>query len=119
MRTLTISLTDSEIAMQAMKESFIRATKTGEYQGEAISYATPAQLFRVFTQKRWELIACLQDQSESVSIRELARQLGRDVRRVHDDVQALMEEGVIEKEGTGIHIPFAEIHTDFTLRKAA
>ena len=93
MRTLTISLTDSTSAMEQMKHSAIRAWKTGEYQGERISYATPAQLFKVFTQKRWEMIAYLQTLQSPVSIRELARKLKRDVRRVHDDVQVLLREG--------------------------
>ncbi len=119
MRTLTISLTDSKSAMQQMKASAIQAWKTGEYQGEAVSYATPAQLFKVFTQKRWEMIAYLQTLQNPVSIRELARKLKRDVRRVHDDVQVLLSEGVIEKDDVGIIIPYAEIHTDFILKKVA
>nr|CAA6815663.1 MAG: Unknown protein [uncultured Thiotrichaceae bacterium] len=119
MRTLTISLMDSKNAMQQMKDSAIQAWKTGQYQGETLSYATPAQLFKVFTQKRWEMIACLQNLDSPVSIRELARQLSRDVRRVHDDVRALTNEGVIEKSSNGISIPYTEIHTDFTLKKAA
>lgn len=119
MRTLTINLTDSKSAMQQMRTSAIQAWKTGEYQDETISYATPAQLFKVFTQKRWEMIAYLQTLQNPVSIRELARKLKRDIRRVHDDVQVLLNEGVIEKDGAGITIPYAEIHTDFTLKKAA
>ena len=95
MRILTISLMDSADAIRDMRESFVRAWNTGEYQGETLSYATPAQLFNVFTQKRWEMIACLQKQQMPVSIRELARQLGRDVHSVHDDVKALLDEGVI------------------------
>ena len=104
MRTLTISLMNLKNAMQQMKNSAIQACKTSQYQGEVLSYATPAQLFKVFTQKRWEMIACLQTQESPVSIRELARQLGRDVRRVHDDVRALTGEGVIEKNSNGISI---------------
>ncbi|MGB1258010.1 MAG: HTH domain-containing protein [Thiolinea sp.] len=119
MKILTISLMNSKNAMQQMKNSATQAWKTGQYQGETLSYATPAQLFKVFTQKRWEMIACLQTQKTPVSIRELARQLGRDVRRVHDDVRALTEEGVIEKSSNGISIPYTEIHADFTLKKAA
>lgn len=119
MRTLTISLMDSADAIRDMRDSFIRAWNTGEYQGETLSYATPMQLFNIFTQKRWEMIACLQKQQTPVSIRELARQLGRDVHRVHDDVKVLLAEGVLEQDATGVSIPYAEIHTDFILRKAA
>lgn len=76
----------------------------------------PAQLFNIFTQKRWEMIAHLQKQPIPISIRELARQLGRDVHRVHDDVQVLLQEGVLEQNEQGVSIPYAVIHTDFTFR---
>ena len=42
MSTLTISLTNSKNAMQQMKNAAIQAWKTGQYQGETLSYATPA-----------------------------------------------------------------------------
>ena len=119
MRTLTISLMNSTDALREMRESAMRAWSTGDYQGESLSYATPAQLFGIFTQKRWEMIACLQKQPAPISIRELARQLGRDVHRVHDDVKVLLEEGVVAQDDAGISIPYAEIHTDFILKKAA
>ncbi|QTR44647.1 hypothetical protein J9253_11400 [Thiothrix litoralis] len=54
-----------------------------------------------------------------VSIRELARLLRRDIRRVHDDVVVLAEEGIIERDAGGVFVPFAEIHTDFTLKTKA
>jgi predicted transcriptional regulator len=47
----------------------------------------------------------------------LARLLGRDVRRVHDDLSALLEAGLVEKMEEGkLIVPFGEIHADFVLR---
>ena len=54
-----------------------------------------------------------------MSIRELARRAGRDVRRVHDDVLVLAELGLVERTAKGgVRCPFADIHLDMHLRKA-
>ena len=117
-RKLIISITTETDAMQDFKAGFLQAFNTGSYQDEHIYFTSPTALFQKITPKRWELIAKLQE-AGTVSIRELARLLNRDVRRVHDDVTALITEGVIERDGNGICVPFAEIHTDFTLKTKA
>jgi hypothetical protein len=49
----------------------------------------------------------------NLSVRELARALGRDVKRVHDDVVMLAEPGLLERTDNGVVIcPFASMHTD-------
>ncbi|WP_446699441.1 HVO_A0114 family putative DNA-binding protein [Agrobacterium pusense] len=58
------------------------------------TFASPAQLFSVITPKRWELIEHLQKIGPS-SIRGLARSVERDVKRVHEDVSALSDWGII------------------------
>lgn len=117
-RKLIISITSEADAMQDFKAGFLQAFNTGSYQPEHIYFSSPAALFQKITPKRWELIAKLQE-TGTVSIRELARLLGRDIRRVHDDTVALIEEGVVEREGNGVCVPFAEIHTDFSLKSKA
>lgn len=119
MRMLTISLQDSTSALHGMRDSFVRAWHTGEYQGEVLSYATPEQLFSIFTPQRWGLIAYLQRQSKPISVQELACRLKRDPNQVLADVETLLAEGVLEQGEDGVSIPYLEIHTDFTLRKAA
>jgi len=54
-----------------------------------------------------------------MSIREAARRVGRDMKAVHGDVQALIKAGVIHKEGRGIVFPFDAVHVDFMLTRAA
>lgn len=56
-----------------------------------------AALCAVLTPKRYELIRHLRRQPES-GIRALARSLGRDVKRVHQDVAALEELGLIHRD---------------------
>jgi len=49
----------------------------------------------------------------AASIRALAQALDRDYRRVHDDVEALAEAGLLirAEEGTGVTAPFDAIET--------
>lgn len=121
MKALIQIRTDTEAAMNEM---FARATKamaSGEPSDPVatITFSSPSQLFTVISPKRWELIEHLQ-KIGPVSIRGLARSLGRDVKRVHEDVTTLLEWGIVDHAEEGkIHIPYDVIHADFDLRAAA
>lgn len=83
------------------------------------TFSSSAQLFSVITPKRWELIEHLQGLG-ATSIRALSRSLGHDVRRVHEDVTALIDWGILERrDGGGVCVPYDVIQTDFDLRAAA
>ncbi len=83
------------------------------------TFSTLTQMFTIFSMKRWELIEQLQKIGPS-SIRGLTRALGRDVRRVHDDVMVLIEWGIIEKNEDGkVFVPFDVIHIGVDIRAAA
>jgi len=119
MRTATIHIRKASDALAAARNGFLAAWKTGEYQGEHFDFESPAALFRVLTPKRWELIECLQN-TGPLGVRALARALGRDVKRVHDDAAAMIEVGMIEKTPDGkLVVPFDEIRADFVMRSAA
>ena len=50
----------------------------------------------------------------------LARALGRDVKRVHEDAAAMIEVGMVEKTEDGkLAVPFDEIRADFVMKSAA
>lgn len=98
-----------------------QAARTGEPSDPVatFTFSSPAQLFSVISPKRWELIERLQTTGPS-SIRALARSLERDVKRVHEDVVALADWGIIDRADDGkIEIPFDVIHADFNLRAVA
>jgi predicted transcriptional regulator len=95
------------------------AMASDHYHGEGLHFASAALFFSRLTEKRWQLIHALQGAGE-MGVRELARRLGRDVKRVHDDAQDLALLGVIEKTESGkLVCPFADIHVDMHLRRAA
>lgn len=98
---------------------FARVWKAGKPQKSArISFASPELLWRVLTQKRWELLKALCG-AGPVSIREAARRAGRDVKAVHGDVTALLTAGVIDRTDDGrIVFPFEAVKVEFLLQAA-
>jgi predicted transcriptional regulator len=59
------------------------------------------------------------DRRRSDRIREVARRVGRDVKSVHGDIQALLKSGVLDRaDDGGIVFPYNEVHVDFVLRAA-
>lgn len=85
---------DTQTALKEMGERFVKAWKTGKSDGDLLQFESPAALFRVLTAKRWELIERLQTTGPS-TVRGLARELERDVKRVHEDVSMLIKHGLV------------------------
>ncbi len=117
-RMLEIKIQPEEEAIQASAARFLDAWDQGKYAGEYLTFTSPGMLFEVFNARRWDLVVKLQKIGKT-SIRELARQAGQDVRRVHDDVKILLEHNMIEQDSDGIFVPYDEIHTDFILKAEA
>jgi predicted transcriptional regulator len=106
---------DPDFALKEAGARFVRGWETGTYQGEASTFSSVAQLFEVLPPRRWELLARLREIGPS-TLRGLARALGRDVKRVHEDVAVLLAEGLIERgEDKKLVIPFERIHIDADL----
>lgn len=114
-RTLTITVQpDWRGALRAAG----RAAQAGRYQGERLNFETPEAFFGSLTARRWALVHTLQGAGE-ISVRELARRVGRDVKRVHEDVTVLAELGLLDRtERGGVVCPFTDIHVDMHLREA-
>ena len=115
MKTVTLDVRPPADSMA----DFANAWKSGKAQKSArISFASPELLWRVLTQKRWELLKALCG-AGPVSIREAARRAGRDVKAVHGDVTALLTAGVIDRTDDGrIVFPFEAVKVEFLLQAA-
>lgn len=115
MKTVTLDVRTPADSMA----DFVHAWKTGKPQRTArISFATPELLWRVLTEKRWELLKVLCG-AGPVSIREAARRAGRDVKAVHGDVTALLNAGVLDRTEDGrIVFPFEAVKVEFLLQAA-
>ena len=115
MKTLTLDVRSPADAMA----DFTHGWNTGKPEKSArISFATPELLWRVLTEKRWELLKILCG-AGPVSIRETARRAGRDVKAVHGDVTALLNAGVLQRIDDGrIVFPFEAVKIEFLLHAA-
>ncbi|WP_157265377.1 HVO_A0114 family putative DNA-binding protein [Azohydromonas aeria] len=114
-RTLTITLQPDWRA--ALRAAGTAGSRT-DYQGEVLNFETAGALFARLTERRWDLVHALQGQG-SMTVRELARRIGRDARRVQEDVKTLAELGLVERNDAGdVVCPFSEIHVDLHLRGA-
>jgi predicted transcriptional regulator len=114
-RYLTITMQpDWKGALRAMGH----AAKADTYQGEVLNFESPAHFFGQLSEKRWEIVRAAQGKGE-LSVRELARAVGRDVKRVHEDVVILAELGLLERtEGSGVMCPYTSMHIDMYLKAA-
>jgi predicted transcriptional regulator len=113
MRTVTLGVSSIEDTKRQLAAAF-----QGEPQGEFISFASIELLWKVLTAKRWEILGAMTGQG-ALSIREVARRVGRDVKAVHGDVRALINAGVLDREGDSVIFPYDAVHVDFTLSRAA
>lgn len=95
-----------------------KAARARTYQGEVLNFETPAQFFGQLTEKRWDIVRAAQGQGE-LSVRELARRVGRDVKRVHEDVVTLTGLGLLERtDSGGLVCPYSSMHIDMHLKAA-
>ena len=111
MRTVTLEIEGLEAGLDA----FRRAWKTGQAESARIGFASPELLWKVMTAKRWGLLKALAGQ-DPMSVRAAARAVGRDVKAVHGDLQALIGAGIVSRTDDGkIIFPFDAVHVDFML----
>ena len=112
MTTVTLSVASrDEVTHRAL------AAFEGHRQGAYISFASVGLLWQTLTRKRWELLQAMTGE-ETMSIREAARRVGRDVKVVHSDIHALLDAGILERTDDGrILFPYDAVHVNFTLHK--
>jgi predicted transcriptional regulator len=114
-RYLTITMQpDWQGALRAMG----RSANAKTYQGEVLNFESPGHFFGQLTEKRWAIVRAAQGKGE-LSVRELARAVARDVKRVHEDVGILAGLGLLERtENGGVVCPYASMHIDMYLKAA-
>ena len=96
----------------------ILAAFQGKPQGAVISFSSPELLWQTLTKKRWALLRAMVGQGP-MTIRGLAREVGRDVKAVHGDVHALLNAGLVDRTAEGrVVLPYDAVHVDFELKAA-
>jgi predicted transcriptional regulator len=114
LNVVTLSIASRDQVKERVLSAF-----DGKQQGSHISFATTDLLWQTLTRKRWELLQAMTG-AGAMSIREVARRVGRDVKAVHGDVTALVTAGIVERTADGkILFPYDAVHVDFMLGQAA
>ena len=113
MKAVTLEVASTEDVKRRAREAF-----RGRRHRARISFATPELLWKVLTAKRWQLLKTMTGQGP-LTIREVARRLGRDVKAVHGDARALLDAGLLDKTEEGrLVFAFDAVRVDLTLRAA-
>ena len=120
MKRIEIDVIDPKQEQAALLAWAARADKGAVQRAGTpkLHFASYRQLHATLTEKRMELLEYVATNAVP-SIRQLAGQLGRDYRNVYDDVQRLVQLGLVEIEAGALSVPYDEIDIRKRLRAAA
>jgi predicted transcriptional regulator len=93
-----------EIGARAI-DAWHRMERGEEVNERYIGFETLETMVRVLSPKRVELLRHLH-RHPAPHIRALASALGRDYRRVHEDVEALKDAGLLERDKDGLRADY-------------
>jgi len=94
----------------------VKRAKEGQAVGEShLTFQSWETLAKTLTGKRLELLRHLH-RHPAQSIASLARDVGRDYKRVYEDVEHLERAGLIERpEGGGLRAEYEELHASIAM----
>lgn len=95
-------------------EAWHRAERGESVHEDHVTFASWEILARVMTGKRLELLRHLHHHGV-VSIAALARELGRDYKRVHEDVEVLTTAGLVQRDEAGLRTDYDVIESRIAL----
>lgn len=104
--------------LDAALEDFASSWKQDKKSKPAISFASWEVMHRVLAPNRLAIVQAMTG-AGVLSIREVARRIGRDFKAVHSDITVLLEAGVVQREGRGVVFPYDNIHVEFDISTAA
>lgn len=100
------------IGVRSMDDFFEGVVESVEADGQttpSLYFPSAEGLFKTIGGKRWEILEALAGRG-TVGVRELARQLKREVKSVHRDTETLVAGGVINKAQDGkLEFPYSRI----------
>lgn len=119
MTTLRVRIGD----FSDMKSGFLQAWKDAG-AGKRVKprheliFRSYEDMHRVLSPARLEVVKALAGQGP-LSMREVARRIGRDVKAVHGDITALINCGMIDRTEDGVSFPYDRIRLDVDIEAAA
>lgn len=113
MNVLTVTIAPRESVSRSALVAF-----AGRRQGVQISFPSATLLWKVLGPRRWTLLEAMTGKGP-MTVRGLARAVGRDVKSVQGDIRALLDAGLVERTpDKRIVFPYDAVHVDFMLRAA-
>ena len=103
---------DLERTRRRFTDAWHRLEKGERIRERHLSFESLEALLSLLTPKRWELLKYVHRRPVP-SIRALSLALQRDYRRVHDDVEALAEAGLLQRDGRSVRADYDGIESSF------
>ena len=83
-----------------------------------ISFENVSELWRVLAPKRMEIVRSMTG-TGPLTIREVARRVGRDFKAVYSDITMLINAGIVERTASGkVEFPYDHVHVEFDMMAA-
>lgn len=116
MKTIVVDVCTLEDSL----DDFKRVWETGKGDPTPrLSFVSWALLHKVLAPARIDILRAMGG-AGPLSIREVARRVGRDFKGVHTDITSLIVNGVVEKTEDGkVLFPYDNIHVEFDISSAA
>jgi predicted transcriptional regulator len=95
-------------------DAWRRAERGETVREDHLTFVSWSALSSTMTGKRLELLRHLHRKPEA-SVAALARSLGRDYKRVHEDIEALAAVGLVERGADGLKAEYDEIRAVVSL----
>lgn len=109
-RTLSIFLSSRGTS----RARFVAAAK-GQHQGNFIVFQRASEIANLLTSDRVRILESMAFE-RTLSIRQIAELVDRDLEVVNSDVRALTAAGVLDQNDDGVELRYSTIHVDFVIR---
>jgi predicted transcriptional regulator len=115
MRTVVLGI---ETQKDVTRRILATAKNRRKAEDDRISFETAGELWRVLAPKRMEIVRAMTG-AGPLTIREVARRVGRDFKAVHSDVTMLANTGVVDRTDSGaVEFRYDRVHVEFDIMAA-
>ncbi|MBM3536068.1 MAG: hypothetical protein FJX60_23910 [Alphaproteobacteria bacterium] len=112
-RKVQVHVESLQDAGRRFVDAWRRAERGERVREEHLSFESLEGLLATLSPKRIELVRYIR-RRPNLSIAAVARELGRDYKRVHGDVRALEAAGLLEESGKGLRAPYAGVDAELS-----
>ncbi|MBV8848892.1 MAG: transcriptional regulator [Methylobacteriaceae bacterium] len=116
MRTVVLGIETQKDVARRILATARNQRKAGD---DRISFESAGELWRVLAHPNaWEIVRAMTG-AGPLTIREVARRVGRDFKAVHSDVTMLANTGVVQRTDSGaVEFPYDRVHVEFDILAA-